>query len=76
MNRIHMSTARMMLNSPEPVDIKLWTKSGEIQEWRRCICIKYDQYKGTRKMKLLGSGQIRMCRECLIFEVNGIEVFL
>lgn len=71
-----MSTARHMLNSPEPVDIKVWTKTGAIQEWQRCICIKYDQYKGTRKMKLLNSGQIRMCRECLIFEVNGLEVFL
>ena len=66
----------MMLNRPEPVDIKLWTKKGEIQEWRNCISIKYEHYKGTRKMKMLSSGQIRMVRECCIFEINGMEVFM
>ena len=76
MQSIHISTARLMLNRPDPVDIKLWTKSGEIQEWKRCISIKYDHYKGTRKMKLLDSNQIRMCRECCIFQINGMEVYL
>ena len=66
----------MMLNRPEPVDIKLWTKKGEIQEWKNCISIKYEHYKGTRKMKMLSSGQIRMVRECCIFEINGMEVFM
>ena len=78
MNSIHISTARLILNrpEPEPVDIRLWTKTGEIQEWRRCICIKYDHYKGTRKFKLLDSNQIRMTRECQIFMLNGMEVYM
>ena len=76
MRAVHISTARMMLNRTEPVDIKLWTKKGEIQEWRNCISIKYEHYKGTRKMKMLSSGQIRMVRECCIFEINGMEVFM
>ena len=76
MQSIHISTARLMLNRPDPVDIRLWTRSGEIQEWRRCISIKYDHYKGTRKMKLLDSGQIRQMRECCLFELNGMEVYL
>jgi len=62
MQSIHISTARLMLNRPEPVDIKLWTRSGEIQEWKRCFSIKYDHYKGTRKFKLLDSNQIRQMR--------------
>lgn len=65
-----------MLNRPEPLDIKLWTKTGQIQEWNRVICIKYEHYKGTRKFKLLNSGQIRMARECCIFSINGMEVFM
>ncbi len=65
-----------MLNRPEPVDIRLWTRTGEIPEWRRCISIKYDHYKGTRKFKLLDSNQIRQMRECCLFELNGMEVFL
>lgn len=76
MQSIHISQARKMLNGREPVDIKLWTKSGEIQEWSRCISIKYEHYKGTRKMKMLNSRQIRMLRECCIFEINGLEVYL
>ena len=76
MQSIHISNARRMLNRPEPIDIRLWTRSGEIQEWKRCISIKYEHYKGTRKMKLLDSNQIRQCRECCIFEINGMEIFL
>ena len=76
MNSIHISTARLILNRPEPVDIRLWTKSGEIQEWKRCICINYDPYKGTRKFKLLNSTEIRMTREVQIFMLNGMTVFM
>lgn len=76
MQSIHISTARKMLNRPQPMDIRLWTRNGEIQEWKRCISIKYEHYKGTRKIKLLDSNQIRQCRECCIFEINGIEVYL
>ena len=44
---IHISTLKRMLQSPEPVDLKLWTRSGEIQSWHRCISLRYDFYKGT-----------------------------
>ena len=30
---IHIATLKRMPQSPEPVDIKLWTRSGEIQCW-------------------------------------------
>ena len=26
-----------ILDSPEPIDIRLWTRSGKIQSWHRCI---------------------------------------
>ena len=44
---IHITTLKRMLQSPEPVDIKLWTRSGEIQCWHRCISLRYNFYKGT-----------------------------
>ena len=28
-----------------PIDIRLWTRNGEIQSWHRCISPKYDFYK-------------------------------
>ncbi len=52
---IHITTIKRMLQSPEPVGLKLWTRSGEIQCLHRCISLRYDFYKGTRRMKLLDS---------------------
>ena len=37
---------------------------------------KYDFYKGTRRMKLLDSNEIRKLRDAWIFEVNGIDVYM
>jgi len=68
---IHITTLKRMLQSPDPVDIKLWTRCGEIQCWHRCISLRYDFYKGTRRMKLLDSNEIRQLRE-----INGMEVFM
>ena len=73
---IHITTLKRMLQSPEPVDLKLWTRSGEIQCWHRCISLRYDFYKGTRRMKLLDSNEIRQLRDVCVFEINGMEVFL
>ena len=76
LHAIHITTLKRMLQSPEPVDIKLWTCSGEIQCWHRCISLRYDFYKGTRRMKLLDSNEIRQLRDACVFEINGMEVFI
>lgn len=76
MQSIHITTLRKILSSPELIDIRLWTRSGEIQSWHRCISLKYDFYKGTRRMKLLDSNEIRQLRDVCIFEVNGIKVYM
>ena len=68
---IHITTLKRMLQFPEPVDIKLWTRSGEIQCWHRCISLRYDFYKGTRRMKLLESNEIRQLRDVCVFEIKG-----
>ena len=60
-----------MLQSPDPVDIKLWTRSGEIQYWNRCISLRYDFYKGTRRMKLLDSNEIRQLRDVCVLKLTG-----
>lgn len=73
---VHISTMRQMLQSGDPVDIKLWTKSGEIQEYKNCISLRYNFYQGTRQIKLLTSRQIRQVRDVCIFEINGLKVFL
>ena len=48
----------------------------QIQEWRNCVPLRYNFYKGTQQFKLLNSGQIRQARICCIFSVNNLEIFL
>lgn len=76
MNAIHISTARKMLQAPEPVDIRCWAKDGRILELRNVLPLRYNFYEGTQQVKMLQSNQIRTIRICLIFEINGIPVFL
>ena len=76
MNAIHISTARKILQAPEPVDIKCWTKSGAILELTNAIPLRYNFYEGTQQFKILNSREIRTIRINLIFEINKIEVFL
>lgn len=76
MNAIHISTARHILNAGDPVDISCWTAKGEIRHYTGAVSLRYDLASGTRNLKLLKSGQIRRIRECLIFRINGMEVYL
>ena len=76
MHAIHINTMREMLARPEPVDISLFTSKGEVQHYKNCISLRYDFRNGTRRIKLLSSGQIRQVRDVCIFQINGMEVFL
>ena len=64
-----------MLKAGDPVDLKLWTKSGRYSAGATAS-LRYNFYQGTQQFKLLDSHQIRQARICCIFEVNGLEVFL
>lgn len=65
-----------MLNSGDPVDISVWKSDGTILELRNCISLRYNFYGGWRNVKLLSSGEYRKIRDCCIFKVNDLEVFL
>ena len=73
---IHISTARHILNSGDPVDISVWKSDGSILELRNVISLRYDFYGGWRNVKILSSGEFRRIRDCLIFRVNCLEVYL
>jgi len=73
---IHISTARTMLNSGDPVDISVWKSDGSILELKNGISLRYNFYGGWRNVKILASGECRRVRDCCIFRVNGLEVFL
>ena len=76
MKSIHISTARKILQAPEPVDIKCWTKDGHIMTLHDAVPLRYNFYEGTQQFKILASRQIRTIRICLIFELNNMSVFL
>lgn len=76
MASFHISTVRRLLKSPEPIDVKCWTKSGSILELHNAVPLRYNFYEGTQQFKILASREIRTIRLSLIFEVNGTEVFL
>ena len=71
MTSIHISTTHRILQAPEPVDMKCWTKSGSILELNSAVPLRYNFYEGTQQFKILASNQIRTIRLGLIFEVNG-----
>lgn len=76
MQAVHINTARAMLNAGDPVDLSVWKKDGSIMELKNCITLHYDFRGGWRNIKLLESGEMRRIRDCLIFRINGLEVFL
>lgn len=73
---IHISTMRKILQAGEPVELRLWTSSGEIQVWRNCIPLSQNFYAGTQLFKLLDSGEIRQARLVCIFSINDMIVYL
>ena len=73
---IHISTLRKMLQAGDPVDLSLWKSNVEILHYRNAVPLRYDFYKGTRRIKLLDGREIRTIRDVCIFEINGMEVFL
>lgn len=75
-NSIHITTARTMLNSGNPVDISVWKSDGTILELHNCISLRYNFYGGWRNVKLLNSGELRKIRDVCIFRINDLEVFL
>ena len=76
MQSIHLSTARKMLQAPEPVDIRCWAKDGRTLFLQNVLPLRYNFYEGTQQFKILSSGQIRTIRLCCIYEINGLPVFL
>lgn len=67
---------RHMLQQPDPVDLVVVTKEGRILHLDNCIGLKFDMYKGTRRIKMLASGQIRAIRDILVLSINGMEVMV
>lgn len=76
MQSIHISTAQQMMLRPDPVDLVVWKSDGSLLSYPNVISLKFDFYKGTRRIKFLASNEIRTVRDVCIAKINGMEVFL
>ncbi len=65
-----------MIDSGDPVDLKVWAKDGRVLHLQNCIGLRYNFRSGTRQVKLLTSRQIRTIRDVLMFEINGLTIYL
>ncbi|MDE6272902.1 MAG: hypothetical protein K2M31_07840 [Muribaculaceae bacterium] len=73
---IHISKALDIMNSGKRFSIKFWARDGRIIEAKEAESLRYDFYGGWRNIKIFPSKEIRKIRDCLIFSINGMEVFL
>lgn len=76
MNAIHISQARAILDRGLPVSLTVCKMNGKLMECENVVSLRYDFYKGTRTIKFLASGQIRLIHDVLILRINGSEVFI
>lgn len=73
---VHISAARAMLNTGDPVTLSVWKADGSVMVLSDCVSLRYNFYGGWRNVKLLSSGVCRKIRDCCIFKINDLEVYL
>jgi len=73
---IHLTTAKHLLAQPDPVNLVVWKSDGSLLTYENVISISYDFYKGTRRIKFLRSGEIRLVRDVCICRLNGMQVIM
>ncbi|MCC8120351.1 MAG: hypothetical protein LIP09_16650 [Bacteroidales bacterium] len=73
---VHISTARQMLNSGDPIDISAWKVNGSIMYLTNAVSLRYNCYVECRNVKLLSSDEMRRIRDVSIFSINGLELIL
>lgn len=74
---IHRLDAIRLLESGQPVDLRVWKLStGDIIEYKGVICIGFHWRGGTHLVKCPKSGLPRRLRDITLFSINGMEVYL
>lgn len=73
---IHISQALAMLNHGERVALKVISVKGKLMECHDVISLSYDRYKGTRSIKFVRSGEIRMIHDVCIVGIDDFDVYL
>ena len=73
---IHWREAITLLESGQPVTIRVWKLStGDILTYRDVICFGGHWRKGTHKIRLPHSHLIREFRDITLFEINNMTIY-
>ena len=73
---IHISAARKMLDSGQPVTLSYVKKNGQIMTAKNVVSLRYDFYVGMRTIKLLHNGQKKSIHDVCIIGIDDFEVYL
>lgn len=76
-NAVHKKDAIHLLETGQPVDLKLWKLStGDILEYNGCRCVGSHWRGGTHRVILPKSMLIREFRDVTLFEINGMKIYM
>lgn len=73
---LHLSQARKIIESGDPVNITFWKKNGEIVIASNVVCTSSYFSGNSFNIKFLTSGVIRKIKAVLIWQVNDEEIYL
>lgn len=72
---IHFKDAITLLESKNPVDLRLWKLStGDILHYKGVRCISAYRRSGTHKVRF-PNGEIREFRDITLFEINNKTIY-
>lgn len=73
---LHITEARKVLESKDPLDISFWKKNGEIVHASNVVCTSSFFEGNTFNILFTESREVRKIKALLIFSINGEEVYL
>ncbi len=73
---IHLSDARKLIESKDPVDLSFWKSNGEEVHARYIVCTSSNFHNNTFNFKFIDSGEIRKVKALLMFNLSGEEIFI
>jgi len=73
---IHLTEARKIIESGEPIAIGFWKEDGTPVEADNVVCTSSSFHHNTFNLKFKTSNQFRKVHAVLVYHVNGTEVVL
>lgn len=74
---LHQKEALRLLRDGKPHTIRVWKlSSGEILEYKDCVCISNRSRLGTHRIKLQASQEVRDFRDITLHYIDGHSIYL